>query len=165
MSPLSHRENEVLDLIGHGLSSGQIAVDLGVSEFTVRKHRSSIMRKLGFNSTARLIAHAGAVADPSSLAAVIPAPPLPWDALRPREAEVMRHVVAGLTSKEIARLLDISPLTVRKHRERAREKLGVIRWLRSSVAGRRMAWRWPSRDAGPRQDLRTAGPRAGCDRA
>ncbi|WP_145613100.1 helix-turn-helix domain-containing protein [Nitrospirillum amazonense] len=45
--------------------------------------------------------------------------------LGPREAEVVRYVAAGLTSKEIARLIDISPSTVQKHRERAGEKLGV----------------------------------------
>ncbi|MBB6251579.1 LuxR family transcriptional regulator [Nitrospirillum iridis] len=122
-SPLTHREAQILDLIGRGLSSGQIAAKLDIAELTVRKHRSSIMRKLGLNSTARLIAHAGAAVGPGP--AIAAADPLVWDALRPREAEVVRHVVAGLTSKEIARLLDISPLTVRKHRERAREKLGI----------------------------------------
>jgi DNA-binding NarL/FixJ family response regulator len=39
--------------------------------------------------------------------------------------QVIRLVAAGLTSKEIARRLTISPLTVRKHRENAMRKLGV----------------------------------------
>jgi DNA-binding CsgD family transcriptional regulator len=34
-------------------------------------------------------------------------------------------VAAGLTSKEIARRLTISPLTVRKHRENSMRRLGV----------------------------------------
>jgi DNA-binding CsgD family transcriptional regulator len=34
-------------------------------------------------------------------------------------------VVEGRTSKEIARYLKISPLTVRKHRENVMRKLGV----------------------------------------
>jgi DNA-binding CsgD family transcriptional regulator len=45
--------------------------------------------------------------------------------LRPREIEVVRLVADGLTSKEIARGLGISPLTVRKHRENAMRKLGT----------------------------------------
>lgn len=37
----------------------------------------------------------------------------------------MHLVVGGRTSKEIARQLKISPLTVRKHRENVMRKLGV----------------------------------------
>lgn len=118
---LTPRERQVLSLTARGLKSTEIAAELGICELTIRKHRSAIMRKAGLRSTAQLIAFAGGqtMAGPSA------APPLPWDRLCPREAEVVRHVVAGCTSKEIARLLKISPLTVQKHRERAREKLGV----------------------------------------
>lgn len=38
---------------------------------------------------------------------------------------MVRLVALGLTSKEVARRLHISPLTVRKHRENAMRKLGV----------------------------------------
>lgn len=38
---------------------------------------------------------------------------------------MVRLVADGLTSKEIARRLRISPLTVRKHRENAMRRLGV----------------------------------------
>lgn len=79
------------------------------------------MRKAGLASTAQLIAYASGVARQARQTP----PPLAWDALGPREAEVVRYVAAGLTSKEIARLIDISPRTVQKHRERASEKLGV----------------------------------------
>lgn len=117
---LTSRERQVLNLTGQGLASAQIAAALGISELTIRKHRSSIIRKAGLRSSAHLVAFASGTTRPETGLA-----PLSWDLLRPREAEVVRHVVAGRTSKEIARLLDISPLTVRKHRERAREKLGV----------------------------------------
>lgn len=123
MSNFTTRECQVLDLIGQGLRGMQIAEQLGVSELTIRKHRSSIMRKAGLQSTAGLIAFARGAATPAAEAPA--ADPLDWTRLRPREAEIIRHVIAGRTSKEIARLLDISPLTVRKHRERTRDKLGV----------------------------------------
>ncbi|TWB09937.1 regulatory LuxR family protein [Nitrospirillum amazonense] len=120
MNRYTTRERQVLDLTGQGLSSSQIAATLGASELTIRKHRSNIMRKAGLTSTAQLIAYARGVTAPQ-----LPPPPLAWDVLGRREAEVVRYVAAGLTSKEIARLIDISPRTVQKHRERAGEKLGV----------------------------------------
>lgn len=126
MSPmLTPRERQVLTLTGRGLKIEEIAAQLDVSELTIRKHRSSIMQKAGLRSTAQLIVFAGGslmVAEDQPQAE--PAP-LSWEQLRPREAEVVRHIVSGCTSKEIARLLKISPLTVQKHRERARAKLGV----------------------------------------
>ncbi|MDK9726120.1 MAG: response regulator transcription factor [Sterolibacteriaceae bacterium MAG5] len=45
-------------------------------------------------------------------------------ALTDRERVVLAHVGAGLSSKEIARILGISDLTVRKHRENLCRKLG-----------------------------------------
>lgn len=38
---------------------------------------------------------------------------------------MLTHVLAGRTSKEIARLLYLSDLTVRKHRENLLRKLGL----------------------------------------
>jgi FixJ family two-component response regulator len=45
--------------------------------------------------------------------------------LSPREAEVMRLVVAGNSSKEIARLLGISVRTVEAHRVHVMHKMGA----------------------------------------
>ena len=127
MSTLTTRELQVLDLTGRGLTGAESAAELGLSELTIRKHRSSILHKLGLHSTARLIAVAGEAAERAERAEppVPPVPPLAWHNLSAREAEIIRYVVTGLTSKEIARLLGISPLTVQKHRERARHALGV----------------------------------------
>mgnify|MGYP006289825383 FL=1 len=46
----------------------------------------------------------------------------PFDRLTPREHEVMRAVVAGLSNKAIARCLGLSPKTVEIHRARVMEK-------------------------------------------
>jgi DNA-binding NarL/FixJ family response regulator len=44
---LSHREAEVLRLIGEGLDSGSIAAELGIALSTVATHRKRIAAKLG----------------------------------------------------------------------------------------------------------------------
>jgi DNA-binding NarL/FixJ family response regulator len=44
--PLTERESEVLDLLSKGLANKQIAMELGISEHTVKFHVSSIYTKL-----------------------------------------------------------------------------------------------------------------------
>lgn len=59
---LTPRERTVLALVLEGHSSKQIARQLGISHYTVHKHRENLMRKLGATSTAQLAAwHGGAV--------------------------------------------------------------------------------------------------------
>jgi DNA-binding CsgD family transcriptional regulator len=45
--------------------------------------------------------------------------------LTAREREIAQHLVTGRTSKQIARLLDLSPRTVEAHRGRLMRKLGA----------------------------------------
>ncbi len=58
-------------------------------------------------------------------------------ALTIREREIAQHIVTGATSKQIARLLDISHRTVEAHRARLMRKLGASTTGRAgrSVAG------------------------------
>ena len=53
--PLTHRENEVLQLIAEGHTNGSIANQLNISAKTVEKHRASLMRKLDVTDLAALI--------------------------------------------------------------------------------------------------------------
>lgn len=52
---LSGREREVLQLIGEGLSTKEIADSLGVSARTVEAHRASVMQKLDIHKVAGLV--------------------------------------------------------------------------------------------------------------
>ncbi len=52
---LSHREREILSLIGQGLSSLQIADRLNISRRTVDSHRVHLLNKLGLDSASSLI--------------------------------------------------------------------------------------------------------------
>ena len=45
--------------------------------------------------------------------------------LTARETEILDFIARGLTSKQIARQLNISPYTVNTHRDNLRRKLGV----------------------------------------
>ncbi len=121
---LTSREQEILLLIGRAARGKEIAFVLGISEYTVRKHRASIMRKLGLQSAAQLISHAVTISATVSVHDVVRPPPSAAP-LRPREQQVLKLLVAGRTSKEIARQLSISPLTVRKHRQNIMRKHAV----------------------------------------
>jgi DNA-binding CsgD family transcriptional regulator len=52
------REREILQLVGTGKTSREIAVSLKLSATTIASHRKSICRKLGIHSTAALIQYA-----------------------------------------------------------------------------------------------------------
>ena len=56
--PLSGRERQVLQLVGEGKSTKEIAVLLGVSVKTAESHRARLMRKLDIHETASLVRYA-----------------------------------------------------------------------------------------------------------
>ena len=47
--------------------------------------------------------------------------------ISPRELAVLNEIAAGRSNKEIARVLDVSPNTVKTHAARLFEKLGAVR--------------------------------------
>jgi DNA-binding NarL/FixJ family response regulator len=55
VAELTDRELEVLKLIGHGRSTGQIATELGLSVNTIDTHRRKLRKKLGFDSGPELV--------------------------------------------------------------------------------------------------------------
>ncbi len=53
---LSPREREVLQLVAHGFENKQIAVELGISEATVKTYLRGIFERLGATSRAEAVA-------------------------------------------------------------------------------------------------------------
>jgi len=58
---LTNREQEVIVLVTAGLMNKQIAAEIGVSEITVKVHRSNVMRKMRAKSLADLVRMAEAL--------------------------------------------------------------------------------------------------------
>jgi len=54
-SKLTPRESQVLREVAHGRLNKQIAFDLGISEITVKLHRSNVMKKMEATSIGELI--------------------------------------------------------------------------------------------------------------
>jgi DNA-binding NarL/FixJ family response regulator len=55
---LSNRELQVLNLVGRGVSSREIAAELGLSVKTVESHRQSLKRKLNLATNSQLLQYA-----------------------------------------------------------------------------------------------------------
>ena len=55
---LSPKERDILNLIADGITSNEIALQLGIAKRTVDAHRSSLMEKLKIKSLPELIAYA-----------------------------------------------------------------------------------------------------------
>jgi len=56
--PLTHRERQVLQLLGEGTKTRKVAEVLGISVKTAESHRTRIMKKLGIHETAGLVRYA-----------------------------------------------------------------------------------------------------------
>ncbi len=56
LARLTPRENEVLLGLVYGKSNKGIAIDLGISPFTVRDHVTNLMNKLGARNRVELVA-------------------------------------------------------------------------------------------------------------
>jgi two-component system, NarL family, nitrate/nitrite response regulator NarL len=72
--------------------------------------------------------YAGAGAAPPA------APPDPFDALSPREREIVAHIARGASNKEIARALDIAETTVKIHVQHILRKLDLSSRVQVAVA-------------------------------
>lgn len=113
---------QVLLTMADGLRCKEAAARLSISEGTLKKHRSRVLHVLG----ARNAIEAVTIGRARGLIPGQSSGGLDWrQLLTRREVEVARHLVKGLSSKQIGRQLGTSDLTIRKHRENLLRKLGL----------------------------------------
>ncbi len=127
----------VNDIIVSGLDG-----DLAMVSVRFRRNTAAVIRALRAAGWARVIAlvppsvevavvvqlvEAGAsgVVSTPGVDLVAPDDSLPVHSLTTRERDVVRFVAEGLSNKEIAERLDLSPLTIKSHLGRIARKLGV----------------------------------------
>jgi DNA-binding NarL/FixJ family response regulator len=55
LASLTEREREVLQLIAEGLSTKEVATQLGISTKTAESHRTSLMKKLEVHKVSELV--------------------------------------------------------------------------------------------------------------
>ncbi len=133
---LTARELDVLVLLVNGDTNKKIALALSISEYSVKKHVSSIIQKLfALNRV-----HAAAIAVRKGLVEPVfsgepkqfPSFPEewqepPWEALTEREKQIFMlfsdEQAADLTNVELAKRLCISKNTLRKHLRSIYKKL------------------------------------------
>ncbi|HDR9006421.1 helix-turn-helix transcriptional regulator [Burkholderia vietnamiensis] len=134
-SALTPREKEVVDLLRRGFSNKAIAARLGVGLDTARRHVSRVKQKTGVRSVIAL--PGGDLPDhPGWLERL----DLGGVHLSPAESRVLRLLCHGRGSKDIARLLQISPRTVDKHREHLLDKFSckstrqLVAWIAGQYA-------------------------------
>ena len=118
---LTPRESEVLKHIAQGHSKKETAELLGLSVSTVSNHTHSMMVKLGIRSNVKLARFAydeGLITLPEVDDESV-------EQLTQREADTLKHVAQGLSTREIAQVIDISVKTVETHIHNAMNKLGI----------------------------------------
>lgn len=113
---LNTREAEVVEYVRLGYTNGQIALATGRSVPAVRNLLARVFDKRGVRARAQLVDG-----------------PLDVAGLTRREREIVAHLRAGLTNREIGSALGISVNTVRNTLARLFEKMGVS--TRSELMG------------------------------
>lgn len=127
---LSPREAEIVEYVRLGYTNAQIALATGRSLAAVRNLLVRIFDKTGVRSRAQLVAG-----------------PVSTSGLTRRERQIVEHLRAGLTNREIGGTLGISANTVRNTLARLFEKVGVS--TRSELMGA-LAESVPAPDRSPR---------------
>lgn len=113
---LTPRESDIVEYVRLGYTNAQIAMATGRSLAAVRNLLVRIFDKTGVRARAQLVGG-----------------PLATSHLTRREREIVQHLRAGLTNREIGRVLGISANTVRNTLARLFEKIGVS--TRSELMG------------------------------
>lgn len=106
-------------MLKKGLSNREIALTLSISYDTARRHSGRVRQKLRLGSAAAL-----PLAGVAIQAVTLHIIPVIAHLFSPAEIEVLALVCHGMSTKHIARQLDVTPRTIDKHRQRLLGKSG-----------------------------------------
>ena len=116
---LTGRQAQIVFLTGHGdVPQCADAMKAGAVDFLTKPVDDEDLLAAVARALARSVEVRGATAERTAARALL-------DALTPREFEVMQRVIAGLLNKQIADTLGAAEKTVKIHRGRVMEKMGV----------------------------------------
>ncbi len=123
MVPFTSRQKEIIELLCRGENAPNIALVLGLSVHTIRRHIANLYSNLGVKTRVQLIAVYSDLynrkVDTQNVGTKILGP------FSKREEEVWLLYRKGFSSKEIAGCLHISASTARTYLRRARNKLVI----------------------------------------
>jgi FixJ family two-component response regulator len=116
---LTHREAQIVFLTGHGdVPTCAEAMKAGAVDFLTKPVDDEELLNAVSRALARSTETRQAIAQRSAARALL-------DALTPREFEVMQRVIAGALNKQIGDDLGAAEKTIKIHRGRVMEKMGV----------------------------------------
>jgi FixJ family two-component response regulator len=117
---LTHREAQIIFLTGHGdVPMCAEAMKAGAVDFLIKPVDDQELLGAVNRALTRSVETRKALAQRAVARALL-------DTLTPREFEVMQRVIAGALNKQIADDLGASEKTIKIHRGRVMEKMGVI---------------------------------------
>jgi FixJ family two-component response regulator len=116
---LAEREAQIVFLTGYGdVPTCANAMKAGAVDFLTKPVDDEELLAAVARALARSVEIRKAVAQRAAARALL-------DSLTPREFEVMQRVIAGLLNKQIADKLGVAEKTIKIHRGRVMEKMGV----------------------------------------
>jgi len=119
---LTIRQRQIMSLLIAGETNKSIALILSISQRTVENHRAAIMKKTGSKSFPALVGIAFAAEETFAWQ---DAAKRNISCLTPRQRHIMKLVLSGQLSKNIAADLNISQRTVVNHRASIMKKTGA----------------------------------------
>ncbi|MFE7745321.1 LuxR C-terminal-related transcriptional regulator, partial [Nocardia sp. NPDC057455] len=124
---LNARELEVLALVAAGMTSAEIAAEVGLTQQTVESYASRTNRKLGVGTRAASVAVAirTGILPPRPVVTGVAEAAAGAPDLTPREAEVLAHVAAGKDDNEIAEALGVTRQSAKTYVYNINQKLGT----------------------------------------
>jgi len=123
---VTHREQQVLNLLVLGFSNREIGGELNISLRTVKQHLRTLFLRTGIREGGKRLKLARCAHEGESAVMT------PCEGLNPRESQISILVWEGLTNREIGKTIGTSEQVIKNDLRSVFDKLGV--WSRLELA-------------------------------